>query len=268
MANGEFHKMHGLGNDFVIIDARVHFIEISPARAQMIADRKFGIGCDQLILLLPSDIADLRMRIFNPDGGEVEACGNASRCVVALLNQNLQIETLGGIISGKVSGDDVQVAMGEASFGWQEIPLAFAMDTDCMPLAWENLSAPMAINMGNPHVVFFVDDVNAIDMGQLGPIIERDAVFPERVNVNVASIVGNEIQLNVWERGAGLTGACGTGACATAVAAIRQGKVTAPVAVHQSGGTLTIDWSPGQPVIMTGSATYVFKGQANWDDFG
>ncbi len=268
MATGEFHKMHGLGNDFVIIDARVQSIEMSPARAQMIADRKFGIGCDQLILLLPSDIADLSMRIFNPDGGEVEACGNASRCVVALLNQDLQIETLGGIISGKLSGDDVQVAMGEASFGWQDIPLAFAMDTDCIPLAWENLSAPMAINMGNPHVVFFVDDVDAIDMSQLGPIIENDAVFPERVNVNVASIADNEIHLTVWERGAGLTGACGTGACATAVAAIRQGKVTAPVTVHQSGGALTIDWSPGQPVIMTGSATYVFKGQADWDTFG
>ena len=204
--------MHGLGNDFVIIDARVQSIEMPPARAQMIADREFGIGCDQLILLLPSDIADLSMRIFNPDGGEVEACGNASRCVVALLNQDLQIETLGGIISGKLSGDDVQVAMGEASFGWQDIPLAFAMDTDCMPLAWENLSAPMAINMGNPHVVFFVDNVDAIDIGQLGPIIEHDAVFPERVNVNVASIADKEIHLTVWERGAGLTGACGTGA--------------------------------------------------------
>ena len=115
MANGEFHKMHGLGNDFVIIDARVQSIEMSPARAQMIADRKFGIGCDQLILLLPSEIADVRMRIFNPDGSEVEACGNASRCVVALLNQDLNIETLGGIISGKLSGNDVEVSMGDAA---------------------------------------------------------------------------------------------------------------------------------------------------------
>ena len=268
MAMGEFHKMHGLGNDFVIIDARVQSIEISSARAQMIADRKFGIGCDQLIFLLPSEIADVRMRIFNPDGSEVEACGNASRCVVALLNQDLNIETLGGIISGKLSGNDVEVSMGEAAFAWQDIPLAFAMNTDAMPLAWDNLAAPMAINMGNPHAVFFVDDVHAIDLSHLGPTIENDSVFPERVNVNVASVAGNEIHLNVWERGAGLTGACGTGACATAVAAIRQGKATAPVTVHQSGGPLTIDWSPGQPVIMTGSATYVFKGQADWDMFG
>jgi diaminopimelate epimerase len=268
MTTGDFHKMHGLGNDFVIIDARVQSIEISPACAQMIADRKFGIGCDQLILLLPSEIADVRMRIFNPDGSEVEACGNASRCVVALLNQDLNIETLGGIISGKLSGTDVEVSMGEATFAWQDIPLAFPMNTDAMPLAWDNLAAPTAINMGNPHAVFFVDDVDAIDLSQLGPTIENDSVFPERVNVNVASIAGNEIHLNVWERGAGLTGACGTGACATAVAAIRQGKVTSPVTVHQSGGTLTIDWSPGQTVIMTGSATYVFKGQADWDAFG
>ena len=268
MVTGEFHKMHGLGNDFVIIDARVQSIEMSPARAQKIADRKFGIGCDQLILLLPSEIADVRMRIFNPDGSEVEACGNASRCVVALLNQDLNIETLGGIISGKLSGNDVKVSMGEAAFGWQDIPLAFPMNTDAMPLAWDSLAAPMAINMGNPHAVFFVDDVDAIDLRQLGPTIEHDSVFPERVNVNVASIAGNEIHLNVWERGAGLTGACGTGACATAVAAIRQGKATSPVTVHQSGGALTIDWSPGQPVIMTGSATYVFKGQADWDAFG
>jgi diaminopimelate epimerase len=126
----------------------------------------------------------------------------------------------------------------------------------------------MAVNMGNPHAVFFVRDTDAVDLARLGPMIEHDAAFPERVNVNVASVDGNEIRLNIWERGAGLTGACGTGACATAVAAIRQGKVSSPVIVHQSGGSLTIAWAPGQPVIMTGSATYVFSGQADWDDFG
>lgn len=268
MANGEFHKMHGLGNDFVIIDARARPMEMPPARARAIADRKLGIGCDQLILLLPSDIADVTMRIFNPDGGEVEACGNASRCVVALLKQDLEIETKSGVISGRMSGDEIAVSMGEANFEWQAIPLAFAIDTASMPLGWEELEKPMAVNMGNPHAVFFVDDVDTVDLPRLGPIIEHDAVFPERVNVNVASIDGNEIRLNVWERGAGLTGACGTGACATAVAAIRQGKVQSPVVVHQSGGSLTIAWAPGQPVIMTGGATYVFTGEASWDDFG
>lgn len=268
MATGEFHKMHGLGNDFVIIDARAHPVEMSPARARKIADRKLGIGCDQLILLLPSTVADLSMRIFNPDGSEVEACGNASRCVVALLKQNLEIETKGGIISGQLSGDDVTVDMGDAKFEWQDIPLAFAMDSGSMPLAWDELAHPMAVNMGNPHAVFFVSDVEAVDLVRLGPIIENDAAFPERVNVNVASIDVNEIRLNVWERGAGLTGACGTGACATAVAAIRQGKATSPVIVHQSGGSLVISWVPGQQVVMTGSATYVFTGTADWDDFG
>ena len=268
MATGEFHKMHGLGNDFVIIDARAYPMEMSPARARHIADRKLGIGCDQLILLLPSDVADVAMRIFNPDGGEVEACGNASRCVIALLKKDLEIETKGGLISGQLSDNNVTVAMGEARFDWQAIPLAFAMDSASMPLAWEELENPMAVNIGNPHAIFFVDDVNAVDLARLGPIIEHDSVFPERANVNVASIDGNEIRLNVWERAAGLTGACGTGACATAVAAVRQGKVQSPVIVHQSGGTLTIEWAPGEPVVMTGSATYVFTGQATWDDFG
>jgi diaminopimelate epimerase len=268
MAKGEFHKMHGLGNDFVIIDARVCPIEMSPARARAITDRKHGIGCDQLILLTKSNVADVTMRIFNADGSEVEACGNASRCVVALLKQDLKIETKGGIIFGQLSGNDVTVSMGEAKFDWQDIPLAFAMDGGSLPLAWEELANPMAVNMGNPHAVFLVDNVDAVDLARLGPMIEHDAAFPERVNINVASIDGNEIHLVVWERGAGLTGACGTGACATAVAAIRQGKVQSPVVVHQKGGRLTIAWAPGQPVIMAGSATYVFTGHADWDDFG
>ena len=268
MAIGEFHKMHGLGNDFVIIDARVQPVDMPEARARHISDRKFGIGCDQLILLLPSIVADLAMRIFNPDGSEVEACGNASRCVIALLKQDLLIETKGGIISGQLAGCDVSVSMGQPKFGWQDIPLAFAMDSDSMPVSWEELESPMAVNMGNPHTVFFVADTDAVDLAHLGPVIENDPVFPERVNVNVASIAEDEIQLHVWERGAGLTGACGTGACATAVAAIRQGKAKSPVTVHQSGGALVIAWAPGQPVIMTGSATYVFAGQADWDNFG
>ncbi|MFN3620809.1 diaminopimelate epimerase [Sphingorhabdus sp.] len=268
MATGEFHKMHGLGNDFVIIDARAHPMDMPPARARQIADRKQGIGCDQLILLLSSDIADVAMRIFNPDGNEVEACGNASRCVIALLKQDLEIETKGGIISGQLSGADVTVVMGDPKFDWQDIPLAFAMDTRSIPVGWLELENPMAVNMGNPHVVFFVENVNNVDLAQIGPNIEHDAIFPKRVNVNVASVEGNEIHLSVWERGAGLTGACGTGACATAVAGIRQGKVNSPVTVHQSGGSLSISWAPGEPVIMTGSATYVFTGQADWDDFG
>lgn len=267
MTTGEFHKMHGLGNDFVIIDTRAHGMYMSSARARRIADRKTGIGCDQLILLLPSTIADLAMRIFNPDGSEVEACGNASRCVVALLDKDITIETKGGVISGRLAGNDVSIDMGVPKFGWDNIPLAFAMDSDSMPIGWEDLENPMAVNIGNPHAVFFVPEADLVDLPRLGPVIENDPVFPERVNVNIASINANDIHLRVWERGAGITGACGTGACATAVAAIRQGKVQSPVTVHQSGGALQITWVSGQPVTMTGGATHVFTGQADWDSF-
>lgn len=268
MARGEFHKMHGLGNDFVIIDARTTPVSMSPARAKAIADRRHGIGCDQLIILEKSDHADVAMRIYNPDGGEVEACGNASRCVVALLGRDVDIETKGGVISGQRSGNDVSVDMGMPKFEWQEIPLAFAMDSAAMPLAWENLEHPMAVNVGNPHAIFFVPDCDAIDLERLGPVIEHDAAFPERVNVNVASIHDGDIKLRVWERGAGLTQACGTGACATAVAAIRANKVTSPATVHLPGGTLHVSWEPGSSMIMTGGTAYVFKGEAEWEDFG
>lgn len=268
MMQGEFHKMHGLGNDFVIIDARAEPVEMPPARARAIADRKQGIGCDQLIIIGNSDTADVSMRIYNADGGEVESCGNASRCVVALLGKDISIETKGGVIVGQIAGDDVTMDMGPARFGWQEIPLAFAMDSTAMPLAWDELSSPMAINVGNPHVVFFVSDCDEIDLERLGPIIEHDAAFPERVNVNVASVHNGTVKLRVWERGVGLTRACGTGACATGVAAIRQGLLAGPVTVVQPGGPLRISWSPGQPVIMTGGTTYVFKGNADWSAFG
>jgi len=153
-------------------------------------------------------------------------------------------------------------------FDWQDIPLAFAMDSAAMPLAWDELASPMTVNVGNPHAIFFVDDIAAIDLADLGPIIEHDAAFPERVNVNVANIGEGSIDLRVWERGVGETRACGTGACATAVAAIRQGKLASPVTVHQAGGSLTIGWEQGGHIEMTGAATYVFKGEIDWDDFG
>jgi diaminopimelate epimerase len=268
MNGGQFHKMHGLGNDFVIIDCRTAPVIMTPAKARAIADRRTGIGCDQLILIEPSTTADIAMRIYNHDGGEVESCGNASRCVVALLGHDCRIETAGGIIEGHLAENGVTIDMGQPRFEWQEIPLAFAMDSAAMPLAWEELSSPMAVNVGNPHAVFFVEDSGAIDLEKLGPIIEHDAAFPERVNVNVASIKANGIQLRVWERGVGLTLACGTGACATAVAAIRQNRIASPATVHLPGGTLSISWESGASVIMTGGTTHVFSGLANWDDFG
>jgi len=254
-----FRKMHGLGNDFVILDAREGAVAMNAGRARAIADRRTGVGCDQVILLEPSEVADVRMRIWNADGGEVEACGNATRCV-ALLGA-ATIETEAGILRAEANGAAATIDMGEPRFGWEDIPLGYAMDTARMPVGWEELQQPFAVNVGNPHVVFFVDDADAIDLARLGPKIEHDPLFPERVNVNVASVEGDAIRLNVWERGAGLTQACGTGACATAVAAIRRGLAKSPVEVRLPGGALTIEWAPGGPIRMSGPATHVFSGE-------
>jgi diaminopimelate epimerase len=255
----QFHKMHGLGNDFVILDAREQPLEMDEALARRVADRREGVGCDQLILMEPSDVADLKMRIFNADGSEVESCGNATRCVVRLTGAT-RIETAGGLLSGGTDGDGVEVTLVEPRFDWDAIPLAFPMPTDPLPMAWGPLERGQAVNVGNPHIVFFVADAEAIDMAAFGPGIEHDPVFPERINVNVASIAADEIHLRTFERGAGLTRACGTGACASAVAAIRARLVSSPVKVHMAGGSLTIAWAPGEPVRMRGSATHVFKG--------
>ena len=256
-----FRKMHGLGNDFVILDAREGAVEIDEARARAIADRRTGVGCDQLILLEPSDVADVRMRIWNADGGEVEACGNAARCVAFLEGGDVTIETAGGVISGHANGSAATIDMGAPRFAWEEIPLAYAMDTSAMPVGWEELHTPFAVNVGNPHLVFFVDDVEAVDLARLGPLIERDPLFPERINVNIAAKEGDAIRLRVWERGAGLTLACGTGACATAVAAIRRKLVKSPVEVRLPGGDLVIAWAPGETIKMSGPASHVFTGE-------
>ena len=259
-----FHKMHGLGNDFVIVDAREEPLAMSETLARALADRRTGIGCDQLIVLEPSSVADLRMRIWNHDGGEVESCGNASRCVVALTGV-ATIETDGGVLSGAADGAEVAVAIGEPRFGWEDVPLAYAMDTAALPMAWGELEHPMALSVGNPHLVFFVEDGEAIPLDGLGPLIEHDPAFPERINVNVAVVGSDGIRLRTWERGAGLTLACGTGACATAVAAIASKRVASPVKVTMPGGSLTIAWAPGEPIRMRGPATHVFEGDIDLD---
>ena len=256
-----FRKMHGLGNDFVILDARDGAVAMDAARARAIADRRTGIGCDQVILLEPSAAADLRMRIWNADGGEVEACGNAARCVALLEGGETSIETAGGILHAAANGSAATIDMGAPRFGWDEIPLAYAMDTAAMPVGWEELEQPFAVNVGNPHIIFFVDDTDAVDLARLGPLIENDPLFPERVNVNVASVADRAIRLRVWERGAGLTSACGTGACATAVAAIRRRLAKSPVEVRLPGGALTVEWVEGGPIRMSGPATFVFSGE-------
>jgi diaminopimelate epimerase len=264
-----FIKMHGLGNDFIVLDARHDaLLPVTSDLARALADRRTGIGCDQLILLEPSDNADFRMRIFNHDGSEVESCGNGTRAVALLHGAPASIETSGGVIEVRPTEGGIAVDMGMPRFGWQEIPLAYAMDTDSLPLAWEDLEHPAALNVGNPHVVFFVADADAIELDRLGPQIEHDPTFPDRVNVNVAQIVSRKaILLRVWERGAGLTRACGTGACASAVAAIRRGLVDSEVAITLPGGTLTIAWEEGDPITMTGPAAESFRGTFDPADF-
>ena len=259
-----FDKMHGLGNDFVIVDAREQPFEVTPALAKAIADRRTGVGCDQLIVLEPSDTADMRMRIWNSDGGEVESCGNATRCVVQLTGAT-KIDSDGGLLIGEDLGAEVEVAIGEPRFGWDEIPLAYPMDTSALPMAWDGLEQPFALNVGNPHLVFFVPDARQVPLEVLGPRIENDPAFPERINVNVATCVPDRVKLRTFERGAGETLACGTGACATAVAAIATRRTQSPVRVDMTGGSLTISWEPGGPIRMRGAAAHVFSGELDLD---
>lgn len=265
----DFIKMHGLGNDFVVLDRRREgSLALDAQSVRALADRHSGIGCDQLIMLERADNAACIMRIFNQDGGEVEACGNAARAVGLLLGEPATIITAGGIIETRPDGEAIAVDMGEPRFGWEEIPLAYPMDTLAMPVAWEELEHPSAVNVGNPHVVFFVPDDDAVQMETLGPLIEHDELFPARINVNVATVEDRgTIRLRVWERGAGLTRACGTGACATAVAAIRLGLVDTEVTVHLPGGPLDISWSGQGSITMSGPATESFRGSFDLEDF-
>lgn len=265
----EFIKMHGLGNDFVVLDARARALPGIDSRiAAALANRHTGIGCDQLVLLEPSASADFRMRIFNHDGGEVGACGNATRAVALLNGSAARIETIGGMLEASPTDGGARVDMGMPRFEWDAIPLAYPMDTMTMPVGWDMLDNPGAVNVGNPHVIFFVEDADGVPLERLGPEIERDPLFPERVNVNVATIESrNRIRLRVWERGAGLTLACGTGACATAVMAMRRRLVDSSVTVALPGGELQIEWSEGGSIRMTGPASESFRGSFEWSDY-
>ncbi|MGB7408929.1 MAG: diaminopimelate epimerase [Pontixanthobacter sp.] len=263
-----FVKMHGLGNDFVVLDGRADPLpELDADRVRRLADRHRGIGCDQLIALERSDNADFRMRIYNADGAEVEACGNAARAVALLHGEAARVETAGGTIALIPTEIGARVDMGTPRFAWDAIPIEYPMDTANMPVSWETLANPAAVNVGNPHVVFFVPDADAVPLDRVGPVIERDPLFPKGINVNVAQVDGDRIHLRVWERGAGLTKACGTGACATAVAAIGRGLAQSPVRVSLPGGELTIEWTPDASIVMEGPATRSFTGSFEWDDF-
>src|SRR5437879_6469383 len=273
MAQIRFRKMHGLGNDFVVLDCRRHTVTIDAAAARALADRHTGIGCDQVILLEPphDPAARLFMRILNADGSEAEACGNASRCIARLVaeetgERRVTIETVAGLLATELLPDhSVAVDMGPARTGWGEIPLAREMDTDRADLALGPLAMPACTNIGNPHATFFVADTEAIDLAMLGPRLETDPLFPERANIGVATVLDRDrIRLRVWARGAGITRACGTGACAALVAGHRRGLTGRRATVVLDGGTLDIHWREDGHVIMTGPATLAFEG--SFDD--
>ena len=273
MSERSFIKMHGLGNDFVVVDARRWPLALDAEVARRVADRRTGIGCDQFIMVEDSDSADVFMRIRNSDGGEVEACGNGARCVAALVmdekaRDSITIQTLAGILTAeRAAGGAVSVAMGVPGLGWREVPLAEEMDTLHLDLAIGPASAPVladpvALSMGNPHAVFFVDDVDAIDIATVGPMLEQHPLFPERANIGIAQVIAaDRLRLRVWERGAGLTQACGSGACAAGVAAMRRGLVERTVGIEVDGGRLVIEWreSDGQ-VVLTGPVATSFSG--------
>jgi diaminopimelate epimerase len=264
-----FCKMHGLGNDFVVIDERVEPVALTPAQVRRIADRRRGVGFDQLLIIEPTTThgADVFMRILNPDGGEAKACGNGTRCVADLVmremgRDDIVIDTVAGTIGCRRNPDDsITCDMGQARTEWRDIPLAKEVDTAHLPLSIGEVGNPVAVGMGNPHVVFFVDDAESVDLTRLGPVVESHSLFPDRTNVEFAQIVGPDtVRMRVWERGAGVTQACGSGACATAVAAHRRGLTGRLVRVQLDGGDLMIEWLSDGRVTMTGPSAAVFTG--------
>ncbi len=270
MSGRPFIKMHGLGNDFVVVDARREPFALTAESARAIADRRTGVGCDQLIVMEPpaNGAAEVFMRIRNWDGGEVEACGNGTRCVAALImaesgKPHASIETLAGILEADTAGEDrVCVDMGPIRQTWQEIPLAGPADTLHLNLSQGPLSDAVAVNVGNPHAVFFVDDVDAVALADLGPLLEHDPLFPDRANIGIAQLNGKDhLRLRVWERGVGETRACGTGACAAAVAAARRELTGRQVTVRLTGGELQITWREDGHVLMTGPVATAFSGR-------
>ena len=262
-----FLKMNGNGNDFVIIDNRQEKIEITPKIASWIGYRRYGIGCDQLILLEDSNNADIFMRIYNADGSESGACGNATRCVADLLMRETgkpqaSIETRAGVLTGVRAGEnEVTVNMGEPSLDWQKIPLSEDLDVMRLPISVGPLSGPTAVGMGNPHMVFFVEDISKIRLRNFGSELENNPLFPQKANVTIATIRSREyIATKVWERGVGKTLACGTAACATLVAAVLHDLVEPKAVIEQPGGTLKIEWLENGQILMTGKASYSYEG--------
>lgn len=264
-----FIKMHGSGNDFVVIDARTHAVAIDAVAARAIADRRTGVGCDQLIVIGPpgNRAADARMRIFNADGSEVAACGNATRCVALLLMRGndtraTTIETMAGLLRGQADADGrISVDLGPVRTDWQEIPLARAVDTLHLPVDCGPLRDPVAVSVGNPHAVFFVEDADAVALAAHGPEIEHHPLFPQATNVEIATLAApGRLRVRVWERGVGITPSCGTGAAAAAIAATRRGLGARAWEVVMDGGPLGVTWRPDNHVVLTGPVAVSFTG--------
>lgn len=264
-----FVKMHGLGNDFIVFDARQAPLALSNEQVRALADRKTGIGCDQLIVIEPArnSLADAWMTIRNADGSEVSACGNATRCVADRLmresgSRGVILETRAGLLDCKAAGDGlVAVDMGPARLDWRDIPVAEPCDTLHLPLGLETLQDPVGVSVGNPHAVFFVAEAEAIDLTRLGPMLEHHPFFPERANIEAVQVLSRDrLRMRVWERGVGITRACGTGACAVLVAAARRGLTDRKAEVVLDGGILTIEWLKDDHILMTGPAATAFAG--------
>lgn len=267
-----FQKMHGAGNDFIVVDARSVALTLTPAQATFLCDRHLGIGCDTLVILEKSDQADVAVRFINGDGSNSATCGNATRCVADMLmretgKDSARIATgVGVLTASRNAAGLITVNMGTPKFGWAEIPLAESRNTMHLGLEMGLLADPVAVNMGNPHAIFFVRDLAHIKMDQWGPQLEHHPLFPERANISAVQVLGdNHIKMAVWERGAGLTLACGSAACAAVAAGVRRGVIHPECTVDLPGGTLHIHWqknsdSSGGDIFMSGPVAYVFEG--------
>lgn len=268
-----FRKMHGIGNDFVVLDLRAGGKAPTAALARALADRHRGVGFDQLVTLSPAEAgsgADARVGFLNADGTPSGACGNGARCAALLLMEesgrdSVAMRTEAGLLPARRSADGrITVDMGPPRLGWRDVPLAFEADVEAPPLSTPHpATAVSVLSMGNPHCVLFAPDAEAAPLETLGPALERDPLFPERANVEFVHVIDRgAVRARVWERGAGVTLACGSGACAVGVAAMRRGLVDRRVDVRLDGGTLTIEWpeAPGAGVLMTGPAATVFEG--------
>lgn len=262
----KFIKAHGLGNDFVIIPATSQHITLASEQISAIANRRTGIGCDQLIIIEKSNRADCKMTIFNADGSLAEACGNATRCVALIQMReksakSTSIEINDNIFTASLANGKVSVSMGKSEFTWSKIPLLRPLE-DLAANYFLPLRDPHVVNIGNPHIVFFVDDFAAYDLQKLGPRIENDPLFPNRINVSLARIIDqHNIEIRVWERGVGETSACGTAACAVAAIAVANKLTACTVDIHFASGVLSIDIAPDNSITMTGGAEIVFEGE-------